>query len=278
MYRKFRGGARHLSRAHNGLGVLLLLAACGIADYLHEVPHHDSADDFAPVAPSEKVDTRPAQLGPEAGLMDAAAAVDAMHVATTNDASATDAAADDASALSQIPRADAAAAADGGKPEPEPDLVAMAPPFTPDITLGATPLRKEDVLAFILLGHSNLAGSARDPAERRPYHFTETHPRAWKYRVGMPPEPALEPTARLDDVTDQAGPGVALLKQAAERAPEKHFVGLGFGKIAAYCSQFLPGSVYYEAATTSAIAIKGRVTFAAIVIMLGSTEKHLSEQ
>jgi hypothetical protein len=51
-------------------------------------------------------------------------------------------------------------------------------------------------------------------------------------------------------------------------------MSLGFGKSSAYCSQFLPGSLYYDSLSKAAVAIKDRVTFGAIVIMLGITERH----
>ena len=42
----------------------------------------------------------------------------------------------------------------------------------------------------------------------------------------------------------------------------------------AYCSQFLPGGLYYDQMMQAALAIKDRVTFGAIVILLGITERH----
>jgi hypothetical protein len=94
------------------------------------------------------------------------------------------------------------------------------------------------------------------------------------YHVGMPPALAKEPTAELSTSTRYGGPGTALVKQAAALAPDKYFISLGYGKGSAYCSQFLPGSLYYDQMMTDTIAIKDRVTFAAIVIMLGITERH----
>ena len=39
-------------------------------------------------------------------------------------------------------------------------------------------------IAFIHVGHSNMAGRATAPAASRPYHMTQTDPLAWAYRVG----------------------------------------------------------------------------------------------
>ena len=114
------------------------------------------------------------------------------------------------------------------------------------IDLGGTNVAKEDAIAFIHLGHSNMAGRATGPATTKTY-FTTTDPHAWMYHVGKPPELALEPYTAGDDLSGiYGGPGTALLKQAVALAPDKYFVSLGFGKTSAYCSQFLPGSLYYD--------------------------------
>jgi hypothetical protein len=65
-----------------------------------------------------------------------------------------------------------------------------------------------------------------------------------------------------------------LLKQAVQMAPDKYFLSLGFGMTSAYCTQFLPGALYYDKLIVAPKAIKDRVTFGAIVIMLGITERH----
>jgi hypothetical protein len=135
---------------------------------------------------------------------------------------------------------------------------------------------KEDAIAFIHLGHSNMAGRATGPTASRPYFFTETDPHAWMYHAGQPLQLAKEPYTAGDDLSGTwGGPGTALLKQAVAMAtPGKYFVSLGFGKSSAYCSQFLPGSLYYDTLMKAPLAIKDRVTFAAIVILLGITERH----
>jgi hypothetical protein len=95
------------------------------------------------------------------------------------------------------------------------------------------------------------------------------------YHAGQPPALAQEPYTAEDDTSGTyGGPGTALIKQAAALAPSKYFISLGYGKTSAYCSQFLPGSLYYDSVMQAALAIKDRVTFGAIVIMLGITERH----
>src|SRR5204863_5306983 len=112
---------------------------------------------------------------------------------------------------------------------------AMAPSGA-TIDLGDTTVAKEDAIAFIHLGHSNMAGRAIGPAATKTY-FTTTDPHAWMYHVGKPPELALQPYTAGDDLSGiYGGPGTAQLKQAVELAPDKYFVTLGFGKTSAYCS------------------------------------------
>jgi hypothetical protein len=100
-------------------------------------------------------------------------------------------------------------------------------------------------------------------------------PHGFMYHVGTPPQPALEPYTAEDNTSGTyGGPGTALIKEAAALAPSKYFISLGFGKESAYCSQFLPGALYYDSLIQAAKAIKDRVTFGAIVVLLGITERH----
>jgi Carbohydrate esterase, sialic acid-specific acetylesterase len=148
------------------------------------------------------------------------------------------------------------------------------------ITLGGATLTPDKVVAFIHVGHSNMAGRARSPSGSRAYHFTETHPHAYMYKSGSSPALALEPKTAGDTESIQGntgGPGTALVKQAAVMAPNTYFVSLGFGMASAYCSQFLPGALYYDKLIAAPKAIKGRVTFGGIFIYLGITERHGTE-
>jgi hypothetical protein len=154
-------------------------------------------------------------------------------------------------------------------------MPSMMPASGVTIDLGGTPVAKENAIAFIHLGHSNMAGRAIGPTATRPYFFDETDPHAWMYHVGQPPALAQEPYTAEDNTSGTyGGPGTALVKEAAALAPDKYFISLGFGKESAYCSQFLPGALYYDSVVKAPLAIKDRVTFGAIVIMLGITERH----
>jgi hypothetical protein len=151
------------------------------------------------------------------------------------------------------------------------------------VDINGTKLPKENVVAFIHLGHSNMAGRSSSPSASRPYHFTDVDLYAWVYRQNTW-QPALEPlTAGDDDASPPGrsalgGPGTTLMKQAAALAPNHYFVSLGFGLGSAYCSQFLPGGLLYDEAVTAPKQLKGKVTYAAIVIMLGITERHGTDQ
>jgi hypothetical protein len=144
------------------------------------------------------------------------------------------------------------------------------------ITLGGVNVPKEKAIAFIHIGHSNMYGEANSPNGSRAYHFTETNPHAFIYRPGSSPTLAKEPTADKPSATPVApgaGPGMALLKEAVALAPDYYFFSLGYGVPSAFCSQFAPGGLYYDSLIAAPKAIKGRVTFGAIFIYLGITER-----
>lgn len=225
------------------LALLLGVTACGVVEHPHgDTQAIDTSNDFAPL-PSAGM---PATSG---GVGGAAAGSVATGGAGT----------------SGIAGSSSAGTGTGGTP-----LSGVT------INLGGVEVPKEKAIAFIHIGHSNMAGRSSRPSASRPYHFQETHPHAWMYQPGSMPKPALEPTA--SDTPGYAGPGTALVKEAAVLAPDYHFISLGFGKPSAYCSQFLPNNLYYENLITGPKAIKGRVTFGGIFIYLGITERHGSAE
>lgn len=229
--------SRHVCTVSVALGVL----ACGVVEHPHDLQAIDTSNDFAPL--------------PTAGAPTVIAGTGG-NVATGG-VSGT------------------AGGANGGSTAGVPPAGAGAPPSGITINLGGVEVPKEKAIAFIHLGHSNMAGEANSPASSRPYHYQETHPHAYMYHPGSAPELAIEPETAGD--TPFAGPGTALLKEAAALAPDYYFISLGFGKSRAYCSQFLPDHLYYEDMIAAAKSIKGRVTFGGIFIYLGITERHGSE-
>lgn len=260
---------RKPSSVHRGASRLLPLlgtlgvAACGVTEHPHETQAIDTSGDFGPSAPAS----------PAPGVTEAAAPVEA---AGSGEAPAGGAGVEEVpGALPLVPGADPA----GGAPAVTPTAGSApeAPPLSGvTINLDGVDVPKEHAIAFIHIGHSNMAGRSRSPNSSRAYHFQETHPRAWKYKPGSPPELALEPTASDDE--GFAGPGTALVKQAATlAAPDRYFISLGFGVPSAYCTQFLPSGLYFDQLMEGPLAIKDRVTFGAIFIYLGITERHGTE-
>jgi hypothetical protein len=147
------------------------------------------------------------------------------------------------------------------------------------IKIGGVDVPKENVIAFIHFGHSNMAGRGVSPPDVRPFFFGATDPHAWMYHSGVGFEPAVEPKTAGDGGNTingmvSGGPGTALVKEAAALAPGKYFVSLGFGRTSAYCSQFVPGALYYNSLISAAKELKGKVTFAGIMVYLGVTERH----
>jgi hypothetical protein len=154
-----------------------------------------------------------------------------------------------------------------------------APPSGITINIGGTNVPKENAIAFIHFGHSNMAGRGVDLPATRPFFFGATDPHAWMYHSGAGFQPAVEPKTAGDGGNTingmvSGGPGTALVKEAAALAPDKYFISLGFGQSSAYCSQFLPGAAYYSKLMAGALELKGKVTFAGIMIYLGITERH----
>jgi hypothetical protein len=260
-------------RAALSLSVLLLGAAvgCGIREYPHDVTPSDSSNDFGPSA-GTGTNPFPTQSNPI--LPTAAAGVGGSTLPTPM--------AGLGGVILPPPAAGSAPilpmAGVGSVVMPMAGMMApVVMPPTPAVTtdLGGTPVTKENLIAFIHIGHSNMAGRATGPSATRPYFFTQTDPHAWMYHVGNPPALAKEPYTADDDLSGTyGGPGTALLKAAVAMAPSKYFLSLGFGKTSAYCSQFLPGALYYDTLMKAPLAIKDHVTFGAIVIMLGITERH----
>jgi hypothetical protein len=124
-----------------------------------------------------------------------------------------------------------------------------------------------------------MAGRGVSPANLRPYFFTDTDPHAWMYHSGAGFQPSLEPKTAGDSGNTvngmvSGGLSTALVKGAVAMNPNKYFVTVPFGAGMAYCSQFLPGGLYYNKAMAGAKEIKDKVTWGGIVLLLGITERH----
>jgi hypothetical protein len=147
------------------------------------------------------------------------------------------------------------------------------------VNIGGTKVPKENVIAFINFGHSNMAGRGVSPPATRPFFFGAPDPHAWMYHSGAGFQPAVEPNTAGDggnmvNGMVSGGPSTAIVKEAAALSPDKYFVTIPFGRSSAYCREFLPGTPLYASVITGAKELKGKVTFAAIVVLLGITERH----
>jgi Carbohydrate esterase, sialic acid-specific acetylesterase len=245
---------RNLSGSNRAPLALLVLAsvACGVVEYPHDVQAIDTSDDFGPLGGMPVVT-------PTAGTSSGGVAV--MPTGGTGVVGVG----------GGVGVGGAGPTAGSGGSAPVGSGGAAGAPSGVTITLGGVNVPKEKAIAFIHVGHSNMAGQARTPQSSRAYHMTETHPHAFMYHAGSSPTLAIEPKTAGGP---GAGPGTALVKEAATAAPDYYFVSLGYGKPSAYCSQFLPGALYYNDLIAGPKAIKERVTFGGIFIYLGITERH----
>jgi hypothetical protein len=252
---------------------LVGIAACGVADHPKSTPPVDTSCNFG-CGGAPPVTSAGATSVPIGGSLAAGGAL-AVGGATTGGGTSLGGTSAAGAATGGTSAAGAATggASTGGS-------AGSAPLSGVTITLGTNVVPMEHAVAFIHIGHSNMAGRATVPAGSRAYHFTETDPHAWMYHVaangggGMPGPPALaiEPKT-AGDMPGNAGPGTSLVKQAAALAPNTYFISLGYAVPSAYCSQFVPGALYYDKLMAAPLAIKGKVTFGAIFIYLGITER-----
>ena len=246
------------------VALAVLAGACGVVEHPHEQQAVDPNDDFGP---SGGASTGTAGAGPvtTAGSANVAGSTSAGGALGAAGAAVSGGGAPGSGGNTGVGAGGAPAGGAGA-----PGAAGAASGIT--INLGGKDVPKEHAIAFIHIGHSNMAGRATVPTASRPYHFQQTNPHAFMYHVGSAPALAIEPKTAGD--TDAAGPGTALVKEAAELAPNYYFISLGYGVPSAYCSQFVPGGLYYDKLIAAPKAIKGRVTFGAIFIYLGITERH----
>jgi hypothetical protein len=174
----------------------------------------------------------------------------------------------------------------GAPPGPSPDAGPAAPttprPEGGPFGQGAS---REQVVVFLHIGHSNMAGRASTPANLRSFFF-ETAPRLWSFHgtnmiAGTPPfvwRPAREPLSPDAMTEGAAGPGMAMLRAGlAIAAPGVHLVSIGHGQsgmAGGLCASFKKGALFYEVIMGPARRLRGHVTFGGLWTMLGTTERH----
>lgn len=142
------------------------------------------------------------------------------------------------------------------------------------ITINGTFVPKEKAITFIHFGHSNMRGQATKPSSLMTY-FYSTQAGLWSYKGSF--TLAKEPTAPEGTMT-LAGPGMAILHSAQgalKSGSDAQIISIGYGKGSVTTVDYATNGVYYPIFMNWAQQLKGKVTFAGIVVMLGITERHL---
>jgi hypothetical protein len=143
------------------------------------------------------------------------------------------------------------------------------------VTINGTFVPKDKAIAFIHFGHSNMRGQASMPTSLHPY-FYNTMDGLWSYKGSF--TLAKEPTAPEGTMT-LAGPGMAILHSAQgalQPGSDAQIISIGYGKGSLTTVDYQKSGVYYPIFMAWAQQLKGNVTFAGIVIMLGITDgEHL---
>jgi len=144
----------------------------------------------------------------------------------------------------------------------------------PGVMLGGTFVPRERAIVIVHYGHSNMTGLAVEPPEMRAYHFN-TYPGTWIYQGNGVFMPAKEQTAPSRG-HNGAGPGMAILKNTIDQAPPGYqVISVGYGRGSATTGDYSKGGLYYSGFMAKAMELRGRVTFGAIWVMLGITDRHM---
>lgn len=144
------------------------------------------------------------------------------------------------------------------------------------ITINGKFVAKEKAVVFIHIGHSNMRGQATKPDKLHDYFYI-TEDGLWSYKAKF--FLAKEPTAPEGSQT-YAGPGMAILhsaRAAVGTGSDVQFISIGYGMGSKTSVDYQKGGNYYKTFMAWAGELKGKVTFGALVIMLGITERHLSD-
>jgi hypothetical protein len=142
------------------------------------------------------------------------------------------------------------------------------------VTINGMAVAKENVVVFLHLGHSNMAGRTTGPASMRPLNF-DTHPMLWAYAKGGMFRPAKEPLSGDYLTRTGGGPGMSILHTALGMAPQKYIVSIGRGhdgSIGGHCRNFRRGALLWDYVMGPAMELKGKVTWGGIWVMLGVNE------
>jgi hypothetical protein len=186
----------------------------------------------------------------------------------------------DAAAPPPAPVVDAGTAQDRsatGVDGSAPAQVSPPPPTGPGVTIEGMFVPQARAIAIVHFGHSNMLGRASTPEELRPF-FLEPQAGLWSYQGQGRFVAAREPTSPPPNgrAAGRYGPGMAILRTLAARAPAGHqFISIGLGVGSATTADFAKGGLYYDTFARRAAELRGKVTFAAIFVMLGITDRHM---
>jgi hypothetical protein len=143
------------------------------------------------------------------------------------------------------------------------------------VTINGKFVPKEKAITIIHFGHSNMRGQATKPSSLMSY-FYNTQDGLWSYKGSF--TLAKEPTAPEGTMT-LAGPGMAILhsaQMARQAGSDAQVISIGYGKGSLTTVDYAKSGTYYPIFMNWAKQLKGNVTFAAVVIMLGITDgEHL---
>ncbi len=153
------------------------------------------------------------------------------------------------------------------------------------VELDGVVVPRDKFFVFLFIGQSNMAGRATGGGDASV--FTETHPRIWKYNIvdtwhhygEHHTWVKAKKTIHHDRNTKQAaGPGMAFLKNLAERYPEYYFGIVQNAETQAKLRHYVDTTgphtdILYEQIIDAAIKIEGDVTIAGVVAMLGIIER-----
>jgi hypothetical protein len=161
-------------------------------------------------------------------------------------------------------------------PVPNPNPTPNPPPINgPSVTINGVVVPREKAIVILHLGHSNMAGRAKDPADQMPY-FYDLDPHLWQYQLGGVWKPAKEPlcpdggTPGVRPNNQGAGPGMALLRHALAVAPDAYIISIGQGMSLDYgasCFTFRKGGLFFDKVAGPARELKGKVTFGGLFVM-----------
>jgi hypothetical protein len=146
----------------------------------------------------------------------------------------------------------------------------------PGVMIDGTFVPKDKAVVFIHFGHSNMRGQATKPSSLMSYFYTPEKG-LWSYNdKGF--TQAKEPTAPEGNM-NFAGPGMAILhsaRAAVGSGSDVQFISIGFGRGSVTTVDYASTDAFYKTFMKWAGALKGNVTFGAIVVMLGVTDgEHL---